>query len=86
MVGSEVEVWIRDGRPVGFAWQGRTYSVRWIVDHWVVLCDTWCTEAETVLPHREHWRLHAGSHSREGVYELSHHAENDRWALVRVWD
>lgn len=86
MVGAEIEVWMRDRRPVAFAWRGRTYSVRWIVDHWVALCDTWCTDAETVLPHREHWRIHAGSANGEGVYELSHHTSDDTWSLVRVWD
>lgn len=84
--GVPIEVWTREERPVRFMWRGRVYSVRWIVEHWVALRQTWRPEAEAVLPRREYWRVRAGFDEALGVYELSYDSAEDQWHLVRVWD
>jgi hypothetical protein len=81
-----IQVWTCRGRPTGFSWEGRTYTVRWVVEHWVALRRSWRPEEGATLPRREYWRVQAGSEHGQGVYELSFDTADERWYLVRVWD
>jgi hypothetical protein len=75
--GEPVQVWARaDGRPVGFLWRGRRYTVRVIFEHWVVSREWWRdprgVPAGRGQPELEFWRVEAapGPGLTAGVYEL----------------
>jgi hypothetical protein len=75
--GEPVQVRARaDGRPVGFLWRGRRYTVRVIFEHWVVSREWWRDPrggpAGRGQPELEFWRVEAvsGPDMTAGVYEL----------------
>jgi hypothetical protein len=85
MYGEPVNVQARDdGRPVRFVWRGRLYTVRVIIEHWVVNREWWCNpEAEPGQPELEFWRVEAasGQGMTPEVYELRRDAATDAWTL-----
>jgi hypothetical protein len=85
MYGEPVNVQARDdGRPVRFVWRGRLYTVRAILEHWVVNREWWHDpEAEPGRPELEFWRVEAapGQGLPAEVYELRRDAATDAWAL-----
>ncbi|HEX4831571.1 MAG TPA: DUF6504 family protein [Trebonia sp.] len=88
--GEPVEVQARaDGRPTRFAWRGRLYTVRAIVEHWVVNREWW-TEADPgpATPELEFWRVEAASGQGFplGTYELRRDVAAGSWTLRRVVD
>ena len=87
--GEPVEVQTReDGRPTRFVWRGRLYTVRSIVEHWVVNREWWQepdpVPAEPELQFR--WRGGIRSRAPVGVYELRRDVAADTWTLRRVVD
>jgi hypothetical protein len=88
--GDPVEVQARDdGRPVRFVWRGRLYSVRAVVEHWVINREWWREQnPDPEAPEREYWRVEAspGQGVPTGVYELRHEIATDDWSLRRVLD
>ncbi|GAB3499064.1 hypothetical protein GCM10027440_53460 [Nocardiopsis coralliicola] len=86
--GVRIDVAESGGRPQRFTWQGRVYTVRRIIDHWVTLRADWAMAAGGAagLPQRLHWRVEAGSESALGVYELVNDAFADEWSLARILD
>ena len=61
-----------DGRPVRFVWRDRLYTVRAILEHWVINREWWQDrEAEPGEPD-EFWRVEAapGPGTTAAVYEL----------------
>lgn len=42
-----------DGRPVRFVWRGRLYTVRVIIEHWVINRDWWHEDAPCAEPGTE---------------------------------
>jgi hypothetical protein len=88
--GEPVEVQTReDGRPTRFVWRGRLYTVRSIVEHWVVNREWW-QEPDPVpaQPELQFWRVEAsaGQGLPVGVYELRRDVAADTWTLRRVVD
>jgi hypothetical protein len=86
--GDPIEVWVTDGRPSRFVWNGRLYTVRRVLDRWVTTRDWWRdrhpgVEEETA---REFWRVEAAPEGHVGVYELRHDAATGDWMLSRAWD
>jgi Family of unknown function (DUF6504) len=91
MYGEPVNVQARDdGRPVRFVWRGRLYTVRVILEHWVVNREWWqdpgrpgSSEPEPGQPELEFWRVEAspGPGMTAGVYELRRDAATDAWTL-----
>jgi Family of unknown function (DUF6504) len=83
--GEPVNVQARDdGRPARFVWQGRLYTVRAILEHWVINREWWQDpEAEPGRPELEFWRVEAapGPGMTAGVYELRRDAATDAWTL-----
>ena len=83
--GEPVEVQVRvDGRPVRFVWRSRLYSVRAILEHWVINREWWRDpRAEPGQPELEFWRVEAppGQGIMAGVYELRRDAATDAWTL-----
>ena len=83
--GEPVNVQARDdGRPVRFVWRGRLYTVRAILEHWVINREG----AEVPLsgpgqPDLEFWRVEArpGPGTTAGVYELRRDTATNAWAL-----
>ncbi|WP_067477835.1 DUF6504 family protein [Actinomadura hibisca] len=90
--GDPVQVWSAQGRPVRFAWRGRLYTVRRVLEHWVATRDWWREQLpdEQDLPdavgEREYWRVEATPEREIGVYELRYDAATGAWTLSRVWD
>lgn len=83
--GVPIDVWTRAGRPVRFAWRGRIYLVRHVLDHWVALRAVWHATAEAAVPRQEFWRVEAaGVEAGGGVYELRYDSATDTWLLARV--
>jgi len=92
--GEPVRVHARpDGRPVRFVWRSRLYTVRAILEHWVVNREWWRDPAaEPGQPELEFWRVEAllapggtppvtvvpGQGMTPGVYEL-------RQDATRAW-
>jgi len=78
-----------DGRPLRFVWRGRLYTVRSIVEHWVVNREWWRESgpvpAEAGL---EFWRVEAatGQGQPAGTYELRRDMAAGTWTLQRVED
>jgi hypothetical protein len=85
--GEPVTVRARDdGRPARFVWRGRLYTVRAILEHWVVNREWWRDpEAERGQAELEFWRVEAaaGPAMTAGVYELRRDAATDSWTLRR---
>jgi len=88
--GEPVNVQAReDGRPARFVWRDRLYTVRAILEHWVVNREWWrdpqAEPGERVQPELEFWRVEAASGPglTAGVYELRRDAATDRWTLRR---
>jgi hypothetical protein len=78
-------VWVRDGDPVQFVWRDRLYSVRQILDQWVVAREWWKT-SDTDPGERRFWRLEAAVGSEVGTYELRYDTASDAWLMLRAWD
>jgi hypothetical protein len=83
--GEPVNVQARDdGRPARFVWRGRLYTVRAILEHWVINREWWHDpEAEPGQPELEFWRVEAspGQGLTAGVCELRRDAATDAWTL-----
>jgi len=83
--GEPVNVQARDdGRPARFVWRGRLYTVRAILEHWVINREWWQDpEAEPGRPELEFWRVEAapGQGMAAGVYELRRDIATDAWTL-----
>jgi hypothetical protein len=78
-----------DGRPVRFVWRERLYTVRSVLEHWVINRDWWREPGpEPSRPEQEFWRVEAslGQGVPSGVYELRHEVAADSWTLRRVLD
>jgi Family of unknown function (DUF6504) len=88
--GEPVEVRTReDGRPTRFVWRGRLYTVRSIVEYWVVNRDWWREpDAALARPEMEFWRVEAGAGpgAPAGTYELRRDVAAGAWSLRRVAD
>jgi hypothetical protein len=80
--GDPVDVQARDdGRPAGFVWRSRRYTVRMILEHWVIKRETGPGSPEFEL-----WRVAAspaspapGASARR--YELRREAATGEWSL-----
>ena len=73
-----------DGRPARFVWRGRLYTVRAILEHWVINREWWRDpEPEAGQPELEFWRVEAaaGQGMTAGVYELRREASTNAWTL-----
>jgi hypothetical protein len=90
--GESVEVQTReDGRPVGFEWRGRLYTVIAVQEHWMVNRDWW-REAAPVPAHPElqFWRVEASTGTgatgtgATGTYELRRDIAAGSWTLRRI--
>jgi hypothetical protein len=86
--GEPVNVQARDdGRPVRFVWRGRLYTVRVILEHWIINREWWQDPAplppEPGQPELEFWRVQAspGPGMTVGVYELRHEPAASTWTL-----
>jgi Family of unknown function (DUF6504) len=88
--GEPVDVQARDdGRPARFVWRGRLYTVRVIVEHWVINREWWQQpEGEPRQPELVFWRVEAsaGQGLAIGVYELRRDIAANTWTLRRVTD
>jgi len=86
--GEPVNVQARDdGRPARFVWHGRLYTVRAILEHWVINREWWQDPApsgpEPGQPELEFWRVQAspGPGMTAGVYELRREPATGAWTL-----
>jgi hypothetical protein len=88
--GEPVQVRARDdGRPCRFVWRSRLYTVRAILEHWVVNREWWRDPgAEGGQPELEFWRVEAspGPAMTAGVYELRREAATSIWTVRRGFD
>jgi hypothetical protein len=85
--GDAVQVWLVDGRPSRFVWEGRLYTVLRVLDHWVTTRDWWRDrnpEAEEATA-REFWQVEATPDKQIGVYELRYDEASETWMLSRAW-
>src|SRR5271165_6199606 len=84
--GEPVPVQARDdGRPARFVWRSRLYTVRAILEHWVISRETWRDrpEAGPGQPELEFWRVEAapGPGTTARVCELRREAATNAWTL-----
>jgi len=83
--GEPVDVQVRDhGRPTRFVWRGRLYTVRVILEHWVINREPAPEPGSGPgHPELEFWRVEAapGPGTTAGVYELRREAATDVWTL-----
>jgi len=92
--GEPVNVQARDdGRPARFVWRGRLYTVRAILEHWVINREWWQdpeasgpsgpSGPEAGQPELEFWRVEAapGQGMAAGVYELRRDVATGAWTL-----
>ena len=86
--GEPVEVKARaDGRPTRFVWRSRLYTVRAILEHWVINREWWrdpgAPGSEPGQPELEFWRVEAapGEGMTPGVYELRQEAATGTWTM-----
>jgi Family of unknown function (DUF6504) len=92
--GEPVNVHARaDGRPLRFVWRSRLYTVRAILEHWVINREWWRSRddpgnpaqpgPEPGQPELEFWRVEAapGQGMTPGIYELRREAATDTWTL-----
>jgi hypothetical protein len=88
--GEPVDVQVRDdGRPTRFVWRGRLYTVRAIIEHWVINREWWQQpEDEPRQPELVFWRVEAspGQGMVPGVYELRREMATNTWTLRRAAD
>jgi hypothetical protein len=99
--GEPVEVRTRDDghRPARFAWRGISYTVRSVLDHWVINREWWREpDPAAAHPELEFWRVEASPAHRQsrsqnrarnkpqGTYELRRDVAADTWTLRRVAD
>ena len=72
-----------DGRPVRFVWRDRFYTVRAILEHWVINVPAYQSEPESGQLDLEFWRVQAapGPGTKAGVYELRREAAINAWTL-----
>jgi hypothetical protein len=85
--GDPVDVKARaDGRPTTFVWQGRRYTVRAILEHWVIIRDWWRDpQAAAGEPELEFWRVEVslGQAVTPGVHELCREIATGAWTVRR---
>ena len=85
--GEPVDVQARDdGRPTRFVWRSRLYTVRAILEHWVISRERAPdSRSESGQPDVEFWRVEAraGPGTSAGVYELRREAATNAWAVRR---
>jgi hypothetical protein len=88
--GDPVNVQARDdGRPSRFVWRGRLYTVRAILEHWVINREWWqepeVPGSEPGQPELEFWRVEAapGPGLTGAVYELRRETATGTWTLRR---
>jgi Family of unknown function (DUF6504) len=94
--GEPVNVKARaDGRPLRFVWRSRLYTVRAILEHWVINREWWRARdpgdpaqpgqpgAGPGQPELEFWRVEAapGQGMTPGVYELRRETATGTWTL-----
>jgi len=83
--GEAVNVQAReDGRPTRFVWRSRLYTVRAILEHWVINRErAQDPRSEPRDPELEFWRVDArpGPGTTTGVYELRREAATNTWTL-----
>jgi hypothetical protein len=92
--GEPVQVTARpDGRPLRFVWRSRLYTVRAILEHWVINREWWrepagSGEAEDSAagpgqPELVFWRVEAapGPGITPGIYELRQEVATGTWTL-----
>jgi hypothetical protein len=83
--GEPVNVHARpDGRPLRFVWRSRLYTVRAILEHWVINGEWWRDPAaKPGQPELEFWRVEAapGPGMTPGVYELRQDLATRAWTL-----
>jgi len=86
--GEPVHVQARDdGRPSRFVWRGRLYTVRAIVEHWVISREWWQDPGpggdQPGQPELEFWRVEAapGPGRTADVYELRREIATNAWTL-----
>lgn len=72
-----IPVRLNEKKLRGFFWRGCWRWVNTIEDEWVDTGEWWKGEGEKTF-----YRVLSGSR----VYELYHDAQNDAWALYRVYD
>ena len=97
--GEPVEVQTReDGRPTGFVWRSRVYTVRSVQEYWVVNRDWWReTDPVPERPELQFWRVEAASGNGRGrraapasqpggTYELRRDVADGAWTLRRIAD
>jgi hypothetical protein len=82
-----------DGRPLRFVWRSRLYTVRAILEHWVISREWWRDPAGPERPgdpepgpgrpELEFWRVEAspGAGVTPVVYELRHQPATGTWTL-----
>jgi hypothetical protein len=80
-----------DGRPAGFTWRKRHYTVSSVQEYWLVNRDWWRESAPVpARPELEFWRVEAAAGSPgaspAGSYELRRDIAAGRWTLRRVAD
>ncbi|MBV9096157.1 MAG: nucleotidyltransferase [Streptosporangiaceae bacterium] len=83
--GEPVHVHARaDGRPLRFVWRCRLYTVREILEHWVITPEWWRDpQADPRRPDLEFWRVEAAP-ARDptaAVYELRRDPATGTWIL-----
>ena len=88
--GEPAEVQVReDGRPLGFTWRRRRYTVTAVQEYWLVN-RTWWRESAPVpaRPELKFWRVEAAGPASQptGVYELREDSAAGTWTLRRVAD
>jgi hypothetical protein len=90
LYGEPVNVRARDdGRPTRFVWRGRLYTVRAILEHWVINREWWREPANPGNPgvpgepELEFWRVEAsaGQGMTPVVFELRRAAATTAWTL-----
>lgn len=86
--GEPVNVQARDdGRPARFVWWGRLYTVRAILEHWIISREWWqdagAPGPEPGQLELEFWRVEAspGQGMAAAVYELRREAASGGWLL-----
>jgi len=88
--GEPVQVQVReDGRPTGFTWRGRRYTVTAVQEYWLVNRNWWRESAPVpARPELKFWRVEAstGEGGSTGVYELRGDSAAGTWTLRRVAD
>ena len=80
-----------DGRPAGFTWRRRRYTVLSVQEYWLVNRDWWREAAPVpARPELEFWRVEASAArpavSPAGGYELRRDIAAGTWTLRRVAD